>query len=115
MGAAMGRLAPEAMMTRHATQPITKPCPLHPDCTLILCRVRVSGDLPTGASLAITAPGIMPGYFVWAQSRIAGPGYNEATSDAYDFALHGRAPHPVLLCSVAEWQAACDAREAGHG
>jgi hypothetical protein len=102
------------MTPRPSLRPFTKACPIHPDCTLVLCRVTLQSDLPAGAALATTVPGIMPGVFLWAASRPVA-GHDEATLDAFNAVRNGRTAHPVVLCSVAEWQAACDAREAGRG
>ena len=38
------------MTPRPSLRPFTKACPIHPDCTLVLCRVTVQGDLPTGGT-----------------------------------------------------------------
>ena len=70
------------MTPRPSLRPFTKACPIHPDCTLVLCRVTLQSDLPAGAALATTVPGIMPGVFLWAASRPVA-GHDEATLDEY--------------------------------
>ena len=104
------------MTPRPSLRPFTKACPIHPDCTLVLCRVTVQGDLPTGAAIAIDRHGSTCGVFVWARSyHPDGVGYDAGTLEAFESVLSGRNTHPTWICSVAEYHAVCQAQTGRPG